>query len=100
MAVTGSSAWSPTSAAAGRRSVVSLLWAVPVVAAAVATLLLVSRARALEDGAAGVAREVRRLQDIRAPLAAVRETAGETDEVVRAFRQRHPGAEDAVSPPG
>lgn len=78
----------------------SLLWAVPVVAAAIATLLLVARARAIEEGALDVAREVRRLRDLRGPLAAIRATTGETDEVVRAFRQRHAGADDAASPPG
>ena len=68
----------------------TLLWAVPVVAAAVATLLVVARARTLEGEVVGLAHGVRRLRDIRAPLAAVRATAGETAELVAAFRRQHP----------
>lgn len=67
----------------------SLLWAVPVVAAAIATVLVVARARALEDAAVAVAAEVARLRELRRPLAAVREAAAETDEVVQAFRRHH-----------
>jgi hypothetical protein len=69
---------------------VTLLWAVPVVAAAVATLLVVARARMVEDEAVGLARDVRRLREIRAPLGAIRATALETDGLVANFRGRHP----------
>jgi hypothetical protein len=69
---------------------VTLLWAVPVVAAAVATVLVAARSRALEDEVVGLVREVRRLRDIRAPLAAVRTAADETDDLVVAFRAQHP----------
>jgi hypothetical protein len=69
---------------------VTLLWAVPVVAAALATLLVVTRARSLEDEAVGLAHDAARLHDIRSPLASVRAAARETDELVAAFRQQHP----------
>lgn len=68
----------------------SLLWAVPVAAAAAATLLVAARGRAIEDEAAALARAVRRLREVRAPLAALRSAAGETGEVVAGFRDRHP----------
>lgn len=72
----------------------TLLWAVPVVAAAVATVLVAARARAIEDEAVALAREVSRLRDVRSPLAALRSATHETDGVVAAFRQRHaPGRE-------
>lgn len=68
----------------------TLLWAVPVAAAAVATLLVVARGRALEDESARLAHEVRRLRGLRAPLVAIRTATAETDEVAAAFRDRHP----------
>lgn len=67
----------------------TLLWAVPVVAAAVATLLVVAHARPLEDEAVALVGAVRRLREVRAPLGAVRATVGETDAAVAAFRDRH-----------
>lgn len=67
----------------------SLLWAAPVLAAAVATVLVVARGRAIEDESAALAREVGRLREVRDPLAAVRTAAAETGEVVAAFRDRH-----------
>ena len=75
----------------------TLLWAVPVVAAAVAIVLVVARARRLEDEAAALARAVAQLRDIRSPLAALRGITDETDELVIDFRRRHPfdGADDA-----
>ena len=68
----------------------TLLWAVPVVAAALATLLVVTRARSLEDEAVGLAHDTARLRDIHSPLVSVRAAARETDVLVAAFRQRHP----------
>jgi hypothetical protein len=76
---------------------VSLLWALPVVAAAVATLLVVAWARPLEDAAVALAREVRRLRQVRHPLGSVRAAMVETDEVAAGFRCRH-GIDP--SPPG
>jgi hypothetical protein len=69
---------------------VTLVWAVPVVAAALATVLLVARARAVEDECVVLAREVAALAELRRPLVAVRDTAAETDELVAAFRKQHP----------
>ncbi|HET6774033.1 MAG TPA: hypothetical protein VFH36_12020 [Acidimicrobiales bacterium] len=68
----------------------TLLWAVPVVAAALATLLLVARARAVEDECVALAREVAALAEVRRPLAAVREATAATDELVAEFRELHP----------
>jgi hypothetical protein len=69
---------------------VTLVWAVPVVAAALATLVLLARARAVEDECVALAREVAALAEVRRPLAAVRDATAETDELVAAFRERHP----------
>jgi hypothetical protein len=59
-------------------------------AAAVATVLVVARARSLEVVAAELAHEVARLRDVRPPLAALRRATAETDELVTAFRATHP----------
>ena len=67
----------------------TLLWAVPVVAAAFATLLLAARARAVEDECVALAREATALAEVRRPLAAVRDATAETDELVAGFRERH-----------
>jgi hypothetical protein len=68
---------------------VTLVWAVPVVAAALATLVVVARARGVEDECVALAREVAALAELRRPLAAVRDATVETDEAVAAFRERH-----------
>jgi methyl coenzyme M reductase beta subunit len=68
---------------------VTLVWAVPVVAAALATLVVVARARAVEDECGVLAREVAALAELRHPLAAVRDATAETDELAAAFRERH-----------
>jgi hypothetical protein len=73
----------------------SLLWAVPVVAAAMATLVVLARARAVEEAARDLAAEVAALSDLRAPLAAVCRSTGETEARVGAFRAAHPPADDA-----
>jgi hypothetical protein len=69
---------------------VTLIWTVPVVAAAVATLLVVGRARALEQEVVGVLDEARRLREVGGALAAVRAATAESGEVVAEFRRRHP----------
>jgi hypothetical protein len=68
---------------------VSLLWAVPVVAAAAATVLVVAWTRPLEDAAVVLAREVRRFRQVERPLGSVRAAMVETDEVTAGFRRRH-----------
>ena len=68
----------------------TLLWAVPVVAAALATLVVVARARTLEDEVIGLADAVRELRAVREPLGAVRAMTAETDALAEAFHDRHP----------
>jgi cytochrome c-type biogenesis protein CcmH/NrfF len=76
---------------------VTLVWAVPVVAAAVATVLVVASARRLEAEVSGVVAAVRRLRDVAGPLAAVREATAETDELAGAFRRRHALDDEGVA---
>ncbi|HLM64381.1 MAG TPA: hypothetical protein VK306_08800 [Acidimicrobiales bacterium] len=71
----------------------SIVWAVPVIAAAVAAGLVAAHARRLEDAATALTREVGRLSELRWSLAALRSAAQETDARVAGFRARH-----AVSP--
>jgi hypothetical protein len=71
---------------------VSLLWTVPVVAAAVAAGLVAARARALEDATVGLAVEFRRLRELQPRLAAVHARLGETRERAAALARRHPVA--------
>lgn len=68
----------------------SVLWAVPVVAAAVATGLVVVRARALEDASVAVVHEVGRLAELPTRLVAVGAALQETSARAAAFRLRHP----------
>lgn len=75
----------------------ALIWSVPVLAAAVATLVVVARSRSLEDEASALADEVARLAEIRRPLSAVRAAAAETDDLVRNFRAAHP-VDDPAGP--
>lgn len=75
----------------------TLLWAVPVVAAAVCTLLVAARARTLEDEVVGLVADVRDLRGVREPLRGIRALTTETDALVAAFRDRHP-FDDGCSP--
>ena len=68
----------------------TLLWAVPALAAAVAVICVLARARALEDAAADLAAEVGRLRRLRAQLAEVRRATADTDRLVYDFRDAHP----------
>lgn len=70
----------------------ALVWAVPVVAAAVATVLVAAAARPVGDELTALVRDVRELRRLRAPLAAVRAATAETDALAEAYRGRHPGA--------
>ncbi len=80
----------------------SLLWAVPVVAAAAVTVLMVAWARPLEDAAVALVREVGRLRQVQRPLGSVRAAMTETDEVAAGFRHRHLPDRDqpGTDPPG
>ena len=68
----------------------SLVWCVPVVAAAAACGLLALSARSLEDAGRELSHEVTRLGELRWQFAALRSSARETDRRVAAFRERHP----------
>ncbi|HEY8526134.1 MAG TPA: hypothetical protein VIL48_14280 [Acidimicrobiales bacterium] len=68
----------------------SLVWCVPVVAAAVAAGLVLARVRALEEAAFGLRAEVALLATtLRRPLRRLREGAVEIDATVAEFRARH-----------
>lgn len=58
-----------------------LVWAVPVVAAALAMVVLALAARPLSDEAAGLAADVRRLRELRRPLAGVRTVLDESGDL-------------------
>lgn len=77
----------------------TLLWAVPVVAAAVGTLLVAARARTLEDEVVGLVADVRDLRAVREPLRSIRVLMTETDALVAAFRERHPFDDGPSSEP-
>jgi uncharacterized protein involved in exopolysaccharide biosynthesis len=77
---------------------VSLVWCVPVVAAAVAAGLVLARARPLDEASLELRREVAQLGRLRRPLARLRAASDDTEAIVEAFRARHasaggPGAE-------
>jgi hypothetical protein len=76
---------------------VTLVWAVPVIAAALAMAWLVTRARPLENEVAGLAAEVRELRRLRAPLAGSRRATADTEALVADFREAH--APDGQEPP-
>lgn len=67
----------------------SLLWCIPVVAAAVAAGLVAAHARPLEDAGRELAESVARLGELRWRLAQLRVSARETDARVATFRGRH-----------
>jgi hypothetical protein len=67
-----------------------------VAAAAVATVLVVARARSIEVVAAELAHEVARLREVRLRLAALRRATVETDELVATFRATH--SHDGIRP--
>jgi hypothetical protein len=68
---------------------VTIVWAVPVIAAALAMAWLLTRARALEDEVAGLAVDVRELRRLRAPLAGIRRATADTDALAADFRDAH-----------
>jgi hypothetical protein len=78
----------------------TLLWAVPVVAAAAATVMLAARARAVEDAARALAAEVARLRQLHPALARVRAVTGETERLVSDFRDDHLPGDPSAGAPG
>lgn len=74
----------------------SLLWAVPVVAVAVAVAIVLSRLRALEDAGVDLARSVRRTNELRPPIAAVRRELNRSGPLVdRLWSHWDDGEDDA-----
>ena len=71
----------------------TLLWAMPALAAVAAVVVVAARARALEQAAADLAGEVRRLRRLRGPLAGIRRATADTDALVEDFRAAHAGDE-------
>lgn len=67
----------------------SLLWCIPVMAAAIAAGLVAAHARPMEDAGRELAESVARLGELRWRLAQLRVTARETDARVATFRRRH-----------
>jgi hypothetical protein len=65
---------------------VTIVWSIPVMAAAVAAGLVLARVRAIEEAALGLRREVALLTQLRRPLARVRAAFRETGAAVAAFR--------------
>lgn len=67
----------------------SIVWAIPVAAAALATILVVARARALEDATVDLVHEVKRLPELRPRLTAVRSALHDTHERATELGERH-----------
>jgi hypothetical protein len=79
----------------------SLVWAIPVVAAALAVVAVALAAHPLADEAAGLVADVRRLRELRRPLAATREVLGEAGALVAEARAPHaPGGPGAATGSG
>lgn len=74
----------------------TLLWAVPALAAVAAVVVVAARARALEQAAADLTGEVRRLRRLRGPLAGIRRSTADTDALVEDFRAAHTGDEPRI----
>jgi hypothetical protein len=75
---------------------VALVWAVPVVAAAVAGILVAVAAGRVGDELTALVDDVRRLRELREPLAGVRAATDDSAALAASYRRRHP----AVTPPG
>lgn len=76
---------------------VILLWAVPVLAATVATALVALAARPIGDELGGLAHDLGRLGELRARLAAVRAEVGDS-EIRDAVRRQASAASGNGSP--
>jgi hypothetical protein len=76
---------------------VALVWAVPVVAAAVAAVLVAAAARPVGDEVTALVDDVRALRRLRAPLTAVRGATADSAALGDSFRHRHPPDDSAES---
>jgi hypothetical protein len=61
---------------------VGLIWTVPVVAASAATLVVLARARTLEELSLQLARDIRRLREVRRPVRQLHDTLAEGEPLV------------------
>jgi hypothetical protein len=75
---------------------VTLVWAVPVVAAAVATVLVAAAARPVGDELTALVDDVRSLRQLRESLDRVRAATNDSAALAASYRRRHP----PVTPPG
>jgi hypothetical protein len=69
---------------------VTLVWAVPVVAAAVATVLVAAATRPVGDELTALIDDVRHLRQLREPLARVRAATDDSAALAATYRRRHP----------
>ncbi len=74
----------------------TLVWAVPVVAAAVATVLVAAAARPVGDEVTALVDDVRSLRQLRESLDRVRGATDDSAALAASYRRRHP----PVTPPG
>ena len=74
----------------------TLVWAVPVVAAAVATVLVAAAARPVGDELTALVDDVRSLRHLRESLDRVRAATDDSAALAASYRRRHP----PVTPPG
>ena len=74
----------------------TLVWAVPVVAAAVATVLVAAAARPVGDEVTALVDDVRSLRQLRESLDQVRGATDDSAALAASYRRRHP----PVTPPG
>jgi hypothetical protein len=75
---------------------VTLVWAVPVVAAAVASIVVAAATRPVGDELTALVDDVRHLRQLREPLARVRAATDDSAALAATYRRRHP----PVTPPG
>jgi len=66
----------------------SLLWAVPPVAVALATLLVIVQLRAMADATTELGLQLRRLDEVRVAVSSVRAESAAARETLRSLRQR------------
>ena len=74
----------------------TLVWAVPVVPAAVATVLVAAAARRVGDEVTALVDDVRSLRQLRESLDRVRGATDDSAALAASYRRRHP----PVTPPG
>jgi len=77
---------------------VALVWSIPVVAAAVATILVAAAARPVGDELTGLVDDVRGVRSLREPLARVRAATDDSEALATAYRRRHPSVTTPATP--